>query len=111
MIFAKADHIRQIIAGTKTQTRRLAKIGGRLYSVGRTYAIQPGRGKPGIPQGRILITGCRLELRCDRISVEDAKAEGGYTPEEYEALFEQMYPGWRSRYAYTFKFIPAEAQP
>jgi len=102
VIFAKADHIRQIIAGTKTQTRRPS---GR-YQVGRTYAVQPGRGKPAIPEGRILITGKRLEDR--RISREDAKVEGGYTPDEFETLYESMYPDWVWRYAYTFKFIPAK---
>lgn len=103
MIFSVGDHIQQIIAGKKTQTRR--KSGG--YIVGKTYAVQPGRTKPGIPEGRILITDKRSETRA-YISVEDAKAEGGYTPYEFEKLYRRMDYAWQKRYVYTFKFIPTE---
>jgi len=102
MIFAKPGHIQKIIEGSKTQTRRASKN----YKVGHSYAIHPGRCKPSISDGRILITNCRVEHRGQVISVEDALAEGGYTPEEYEQLYEEMYPGWETRYAYTFKFLP-----
>lgn len=104
MIFAVGDHIEQIIKGTKVQTRRVAKLGGPRYELGKSYAIQRGRGKPAILDGRIIITDIRLELAQDKISSEDAQAEGGYDPTQYELLFERMYPKWRSRYAYTFKF-------
>jgi len=119
VIFAKADHIKQIIAGTKTQTRRPTD----RYKVGRIYAIQPGRGEPGILEGRILITDKWMEAKelgvennrivvipSTVISPEDAQAEGGYTPEEYEALYEEMYPGWMVRYAYEFKVLPEMEQ-
>ena len=103
MIFS-ADHIAQIKARTKTQTRRKSPA----YRVGRTYAIQPGR-KKRIPDGCILITRKREEKYLDGgISVFDALAEGGYTPGQYETLFKNMYPGWIVRYAYTFEFIPSE---
>jgi hypothetical protein len=59
MIFSKSDHIEQIKAGTKTQTRRPTD----RYKVGKLYAIQPGRGKPGIPEGKILIVASRLGLK------------------------------------------------
>ena len=102
MIFSK-DHIQQIIAGTKTETRRKSPA----YRVGRTYAIQPGR-KKRIPDGRILITRKREEKYLDGgISVVDALAEGGYTPGQYETLFKNMYPDWIIRYAYTFEFNPS----
>ena len=100
MIFS-LDHIKQIIAGTKTQTRRKSPA----YRVGRTYAIQPGR-KMGILEGRILITRKSEEKYLDGgISVVDALAEGGYTPGQYETLFSNMYPDWIIRYAYTFDFV------
>ena len=103
MIFSK-DHIKQIIARTKTQTRRKSPA----YRVGRTYAIQPGR-KMGILEGRILITRKREEKYLDGgISVVDALAEGGYTPGQYETLFSNMYPDWIVRYAYAFEFIPRD---
>lgn len=62
MIFTP-DHIEDILAGRKTMTRRVCKPGewraapapdgvamlsGRIkWEVGKTYAVQPGRGKPG----------------------------------------------------------------
>lgn len=108
MIFAVGDHIEQIIKGTKTQTRRVAKENSLIYQVGQTYAIQPGRGKPGDPRGRILITRRWLELRQDRITSHDAEAEGGYTPEDYEELFNKMHRGWASRRCYEFEFWAKE---
>jgi len=105
MIFSVGDHIQQIISGEKTQTRR--KSG--WYKVGQTYSIQPGRTKPGIPEGRILITDKRIEQKpWTGITYNDAQAEGGYTPHEFDALYENMHKGWRERYAYTFRFIPTE---
>jgi len=104
MIFSMGDHIKQIIAGTKTQTRR--KSG--WYQVGKTYAIQSGRTKPGIPEGRILIISKRTEYQPNVVSGEDALAEGGYTPGKFEELYRGMNWGWDVRYAYTFKFVATE---
>ena len=102
MIFSMADHIEQIKKGTKTQTRRLSKT----YLVGKTYPINPKRTRPGIPEGRILITEKREEKYLDGgISESDALAEGGYTSGQYEAIFKRMYPDWIKRYAYTFEFV------
>jgi len=101
MIFAIRGHIDKIINGAKTQTRRKSPS----YIVGKTYSINVGR-KPGIPEGRILITDKREERYLDGgISVSDALAEGGYTPGSFESLFQNIYPGWIVRYAYTFKFV------
>jgi len=91
----------QVLDGTKTQTRRPVKEGEKLvaqhwphgiycqptvirtdhlglegrvkYQVGRTYAVQPGRGKKAV--GRIGITKIRRE-RLQEISYEDVAAEG-----------------------------------
>ena len=105
MIFSVGDHIMQIIAGTKTQTRR--RSGG--YIVGKTYSIQPGRTKLGIPEGRIRIMKKVVETRTyDRIDPYDSEAEGGYCPIKFEELYARMHPHWTERYAYTFIFIPTE---
>lgn len=108
MIFSVGDHIQQIIAGTKTQTRR--KSG--YYIVGKTYTIQPCRTCKAIPEGKILITNKREEWRLDEgiISELDAQAEGGYTPSQFEELYIRMDKIWALRYAYTFKFIPTEEE-
>ena len=110
MIFSEADHIEQIKAGTKTQTRRDSD----RYKVGKFYAVQPCRTCKGIPDGKILITAKRHEQRSDwppgwRILRVEAKAEGGYTPKAYEELYEKMHPDWTERWAYLFDYYPTEA--
>ncbi len=87
MIFASGLCDR-VLDGSKTQTRRLIKPGevarihprrvvdlnGRTkWQVGRTYAVQPGRGKRAV--GRIRITRIRTE-RLQDIRPEDVVAEG-----------------------------------
>ena len=106
MIFAVKGHVQQVINGEKTQTRRISN----RYNVGQTYAVQPKRTAKGIPEGRILITAKRLELYhfMTHVSEEDAKAEGGYIPVEFETLYEKMHPNWEERWAYTFQFVPAK---
>jgi len=105
MIFAVPGHIRMIINRRKTQTRR---DGRGIYEVGKTYAIQPGRTKPGILDGRIGMLFIRREsYPHDIVCTEDAFAEGGYTPREFEDLYYSLYPKqWRVRYAFTFEFVP-----
>jgi len=123
MIFSE-KHINQIIHHKKTQTRRRAGH----YREGGLYAVQSGRGKAGIPEGKICVGVVVLEFKWDTpilesgrfiygwkqreegypISEDDAKAEGGYTPPEYEALYEKLHPGWTTRDALRFAFITAE---
>ena len=105
MIFNVEGHIEKIIRGEKTQTRR----DSGKYKVGKTYAIQPGRGKLGDSRGRILITHKWIEPYWKTIHVNDALAEGNYTPEEYEQLYEQLHPDWAGRWAYEFEFWPTES--
>ena len=103
MIFSIGDHIEMIKAGQKIETRRPTDY----YKVGRTYSIQPGRGKPGIVEGRIKITNKVKEYStCSVISREDAWDEGFYTPLKFEELYSAMYSGWFVRWAYTFEYVP-----
>lgn len=108
MIFSVDGSIEKIKLGTKTQTRRPTD----RYQVGKDYAIQPGRTKPGIPDGRIKILDFWEEFNCveyeDEITWSDAKAEGGYNQVAFGELYQKMYPTWTTRYAYEFKFIPSE---
>lgn len=92
MIFAHT--LEQVLSGRKQQTRRLIKSGeslgknttiikenGRiLYEVGKTYAVQPNRGKKSVT--RILMTGIRREQVGD-ISHADAVAEGFSSREDF----------------------------
>jgi len=109
MIFALADHIEQIKTGTKIMTRRPTN----RYKRDHLCAIQPGRGKPGIPDGKILIIGVREEYKSENkiwghILKREAELEGGYTPEAFEELYEKMYPQWQTRYAYLFEYFTTE---
>jgi hypothetical protein len=119
----------KVLSGEKTQTRRVVKSGEDIYpenrswrgngeyytqptevynfltnrvkyQVGKTYAIQPGRGKKAV--GRIRITAIRRENLQD-ITEEDARAEGidehyfDHAP-NYKA---NLRPGWFYRAAYA----------
>ena len=83
--------LEQVLSGQKTQTRRIIKPGdvavrsgqdeitavktnGRTkWAVGKTYSVQPGRGKPAV--ARIQITRIRRET-VSQISEADAIADG-----------------------------------
>jgi hypothetical protein len=86
MIFAHT--LGMILDGSKRQTRRLIKTnedladivplrvmaGSRtVYQVGKTYAVQPNRGKKSV--ARILLTNIRREAIA-QIDEHDARAEG-----------------------------------
>ena len=106
MIF-KPEHIEMIRNGTKTQTRRYT---GLHYKEGRTYAVQPGRGKKAVPDIRIRIVRKREEIPPFNITDDDAIAEGGYTPEEYEALYLSLYPKSALRWVLTFEVVKCEQE-
>lgn len=80
----------QVLDGSKTQTRRVIRTGEHLlplsngdevvysggrtkWKIGRTYAIQPGRGQKAL--GRFKLLAIRREWLWE-ISIEDIKAEG-----------------------------------
>jgi hypothetical protein len=105
MLFTPAL-VAKILAGEKTQTRRVVKpvferwpiehVGLRpissvrrngryLWRVGRVYAVQPGRGKHAV--ARIRITAIRYCARAGDISEADARAEGF----ESVAQFREVY--------------------
>jgi len=100
MIFAHT--LDQVITGKKRQTRRLVKAdegfednrritkkGNRtLYEVGKSYAVQPNRGKKAV--ARILLTGLRKE-RVDSITDSDARAEGFSSREAFLATWRAIH--------------------
>lgn len=106
MIFAIGNHIELIIKGLKTQTRRSSN----RYEVGKLYSIQPRRTEKGILEGKIKIIDKTCEVWPWKIKPDDAKNEGGYTPEEFEKLYSKMHPEWDERFAYTFRFIPTQSE-
>jgi len=110
MIFNQTADL--VLMGVKTQTRRPAKPHDRItiykasknrwvkclfnnqmnrsrYQVGKTYAVQVGRGRKGI--GRILVTNLRLE-HLEAISHADAIAEGFMSVDEFKETWDRLYP-------------------
>lgn len=76
-LFTK-NHVKQIMLGTKTQTRRNHKKW--RANIGVVHQVRTSRF--GKPHCHIRIIR-RWEERLGDISKEDAFAEGGYTPDEY----------------------------
>ena len=133
MIFAVEDHIEMIWNGlyfkvqkmegidlpiVKTQTRRLNR---GIYQVGKDYAVQLKRGIKAEPDIRIVMDriweercisfGIHLPVRFyNYISDESAWAEGGYTPEEFEKVFQNLNPNWNGIIRYGFEFHVIEVQ-
>lgn len=107
----------------KTQTRRLNR---GIYWIGRDYAVQRKRGVKAEPDIRIVMdriwdengakrfisqSGRKFVNATEiRISKEDAQAEGGYTPDEYEKLFRELNPRWTGFGRWAFEFHVIEVQ-
>ena len=72
MIFS-SENAQKILAGTKTQTRRLVKSDKPRYKIGHVYAFSDGRRKKAL--GYIEIVGVRSE-NLGEISYDDCIAEG-----------------------------------
>jgi len=99
----------------KTQTRRVNR---GIYKVGKDYAVQRKRGMKAEADIRIVMDRIWEESTAEfhredstvypiSISKEDAWAEGGYTPEEFEGVFRDLNPKWNgwSRWAFEFHAI------
>ena len=103
MIFSIGDHIPQIIVGTKIETRRNSD----RYKVGSLQPIQRKMYTPGIKIGKIEILSKKKEYRRNGdITAYAAKLEGGYTPKKFEKLYLGLYPKWKKRTVYRFKYVP-----
>jgi hypothetical protein len=95
----------------KTQTRRINR---GIYKVGKSYAVQPKRGAKAEEDIRIVMDRIWEETPkywCGSyygfcISQEDARAEGNYSPKEYEELFYKLNPKWDAFGRWVFKFHP-----
>lgn len=91
----------------KSQTRRTAKSLTPRYRVGKTYAIQPGRGKLAV--GRIRILSARLHVLED-ISDADVRAEGFANREEFLKAYQNINAHQYGRvcWAYEFELVKGE---
>jgi uncharacterized protein YqfB (UPF0267 family) len=99
MIFS-ADLAALVVAGKKTVTRRprtgsnpSGEPGGWVddpcrYKAGRTYAVQPGRGKKAI--GRIYVRSVRPELMT-QLDDDEARLEGFKNTREFTDKWLAIY--------------------
>jgi len=72
------EHVAMILAGRKTETRRLGMTPPR-YRVGHVYAVQPGRGRAAVGHIRILDLDRQMVREVSNLQ---ARAEG------YDSVFE-----------------------
>lgn len=124
MIFAVEGHIDMIRNGLpttepckpiliKTQTRRRSRGVYKIEAERKNphkigYTVQRKRGVKAEPDIRIVFDNIWEDF--DYISVEDAWAEGGYMPTEFETLFSDISPKWKGRSRWAFKFHVVEVQ-
>ena len=96
----KRCHLRKVLDGTKTQTRRIHRY---TLSIGKTYAVRDRWFSKA--QGHIIITRkFRQQLR--DISPEDVKKEGFSSLEEFKQEWTELHGSWNPDQivtAYEFK--------
>lgn len=98
MIF-RPDLAEAVMAGMKTQTRRLVSSNPRspwyrdacAYRIGGTYAVQPGRGLPSI--GYLTIDDV-TQVRLGAMTNEDAIAEGFDGAFAFVEAWREINRGW-----------------
>ena len=81
----KRRHLRKVLDGTKTQTRRTHRY---TLQIGKTYAIRDRWFSK--PQGHILITR-KFKQRLGNISQEDLQKEGFSSLEEFKQEWINCY--------------------
>ena len=98
----KKEHVRLILEGVKTQTRRRHKYprkAGKVYDIKRDWFHSTG--------DKILITRVRRQ-RLGEITPADAMAEGGYTVEEFRKVWRRINGPWdpdKEVTVYDFKVV------
>ena len=107
MLFRK-KHIELILAGRKTQTRRLPGKSAN-YHVGRVYSIRDVWFRKA--QGHILITR-KFRQRLGEISPEDFRKEGYSSLEEFHEAWKEINGYWNPNEIVTcYEFTPVKNQP
>ncbi|HVU13639.1 MAG TPA: ASCH domain-containing protein [Phototrophicaceae bacterium] len=83
---ARADE--QAERGADGQIAAVTNKGRDKYRVGKTYAVQPGRGKPAVARIRLLgIEGKNIA----EVTTAEAKAEGYQSREEFLGVWREIH--------------------
>jgi len=85
MTIFKRRHLRKVLSGDKTQTRRSHKY---TWTIGKTYCIRDRWFSK--PQGHITVTR-KFRQRLGNISSEDVRKEGYSSLEEFKQAWEETY--------------------
>ncbi len=90
MLLFKPEHVKPILEGRKTQTRRVwkkprVKVGSIHKAKTRMFSKDYF--------ALLKITGLRKE-RLGDITEEDVRAEGGYTVQEFKKVWERIHNSW-----------------
>ncbi len=109
MLFSK-KHIKQIITGDKTQTRRRSDTKG--VKIGNSYrACESIFTKREDSPAYVVVTDVYKE-RLGDLSEEDAKKEGGYTVEEFKNVWLDIHGEWnKNERVWVIEFEGYENDP
>ena len=107
MAIFKRHHLRKVLAGEKTQTRRTHKY---TWKIGKTYAVRDRWFSK--PQGHIIVTR-KFRQRLGDISPEDVQKEGFSSLEEFKQEWIKLHGSWNPDeivICYEFKLKERETQ-
>jgi len=88
MTIFKRRHLRKVLSGDKTQTRRSHR---RTWKIGKTYAIRDRWFSK--PQGHITVTR-KFRQRLGDVSNEDIRKEGFSSLEEFKQEWTELHGSW-----------------
>jgi hypothetical protein len=117
-VIFKPELVEKILAGEKTETRRPVKYDadGRVvpcrYTVGKDYAVQPGRTKPGIPGLRLKVLSVVRE-HLGQMDHRKALLEGFSGTDEFFRYWERLHgravPDLQAVWAIRFELVETSA--
>ena len=88
MAIFKRHHLRKVLSGDKTQTRRCHR---HTWKIGKTYAIRDRWFSK--PQGHITVTR-KFRQRLGDVSLEDVQKEGFNSLEEFKQEWIKLHGSW-----------------
>jgi hypothetical protein len=93
MILFREEHVEPILRGRKTQTRRNGEFRWLTGSVHKCYTKPPYTRGGAEPFAKVRILNVRQQ-RLKEMTLADVKAEGYGCPEDYVAVFKDIYGEW-----------------